>query len=65
MNTEPVMRRKCGVREQLSDFGPGAKRTGNMDLSLPGLAENGARQSARSSTPQIGSEITSSERSTP
>jgi hypothetical protein len=48
MNTEGAMRRRGGVWEDLSDFGSGAKSTRNMDFSLSGLAENGARQSARS-----------------
>jgi hypothetical protein len=51
MNTDRAMRKGSGVREDLSDFGSGAKTTRNMDFSLPGLAQNGARQSARSATP--------------
>jgi AraC-like DNA-binding protein len=48
MNTEGTMRRREGGWEDLSDFSAGAKSTRNMDFSLSGLAENGARQSARS-----------------
>lgn len=54
MNTERAMQAKDGVREDLSDFGSGAKGTRNMDFSLPGLAQNGARQSARSAKPVAG-----------
>lgn len=54
MNTERAMGRKNGVGEDLSDFGASAKSTRNMDFSLPSLAENGARQSARSLTRTTG-----------
>jgi AraC-like DNA-binding protein len=54
------------VWEDLSDFGSGAKSTRNMHFSLSGLAENGARQSARSATrgtvhlalPKLGQSLT-------
>jgi hypothetical protein len=52
MNTERATRSRNGVREDLSDFGSGAKTTRNMDFSLPGLAQNGARQSARPAMPE-------------
>jgi hypothetical protein len=51
MDTEQAMRSRNSVQKDLSDFGSGAKTTTNMDFSLPGLAQNGARQSARSATP--------------
>ena len=48
MDTEQAMRRRGGIREDLSDFGSADKSTTNMDFSLSALAENGARHSARS-----------------
>jgi len=51
MDTERAMRSRNGVRKDLSDFGSGAKATRNMDSSLACLAQNGARQSARSAKP--------------
>jgi len=51
MNTERATRSRNGVREDLSDFGPGAKTKRNMDFSLSGLAQNGARQSAMPAKP--------------
>ena len=69
MNTDRALRKGSGVGEDLSDFGSGAKDTRNMDFSLPGLAQNGARQSARSATagtahralPELGPPLTISE----
>src|SRR5580693_4925432 len=51
MNTERAMQKECGAPEDLSDFGSDAKSTRNMDFSHSGLAQNGARQSARSAKP--------------
>ena len=51
MNTERAMQTECGAREDLSDFDSDGKSTRNMDFSHSGLAQNDARQSARSAKP--------------